>query len=159
MQIDVYDIDTGTKILDRKFNSILDFGEQEQVGDEEFIESEIVEKKVTPEIIKEAIQRIMPDIVDGICAALADYSWKGYVVSTFNNKVTISSGSDSGLVSGNILEVYERNIVEGTQGHRFFIPGIKTGEIQLTEVYPDRSEAILISGSFVKEWSAVIPRE
>jgi len=159
MQIDVYDIDTGTKILDRKFNSILDFGEQENKEDEEFIESEIVEKKVTSEIVKEAIVRIMPDMVDSICAALTDYSWKGYVVSTSDNKVTISSGSDSGLVSGNILEVYERNIVEGTQGHRFFIPGIKTGEIQLTEVYPDRSEAILISGPFVKEWSSVIPRE
>ncbi len=61
-----------------------------------------------------------------------------------------------GLESGDILEVYDSSrIMEGVGGQRFFIPGLKIGEIEIVSITEDRLEAKLISGEDIKKGSTV----
>lgn len=46
-----------------------------------------------------------------------------------------------------ILEVFDSTrVVEGLGEERFFMPGKKLGEIRITDVYPDKSEAVITTG-------------
>ncbi|MEJ2657873.1 MAG: FlgT C-terminal domain-containing protein [Desulfobacterales bacterium] len=72
----------------------------------------------------------------------------------------INSGERSGLNSGDLFDVYDSNgIFEGAGGQRFFVPGLKTGEIKVTTVYPDAAEAILVSGHDIRAGFSICPKE
>jgi len=61
-----------------------------------------------------------------------------------------------GIKSGNIFEVYDSNgVFKGAKGQKFFIPGLKTGEIKITAVYPDSAEAVRFSGQNIQPGSSI----
>ena len=65
-----------------------------------------------------------------------------------------------GLKPGDILDVYySGKTIEGAEGRLFFIPGLKTGEIKITTVHPDRAEAVLFSGNAIQAGSSVKRQE
>ncbi len=147
--VEVYDTETGSKLLDERFVHDIEVDESES-------ESIKAKKEIYLSSISGAMEHLITDIGEKICDIVCDQPWKGYVISTTGSKVVISSGKNAGLIKGDILEVYESvEIINGQAGQRFFIPGPKTGKIKITTAYPDRAEAISISEKIIKAGSCV----
>jgi len=87
-----------------------------------------------------------------ICDTVSVLPWKGYVASITGDKnCNFCWKKKTGLFSGDILEVYDSGkIIQGKDGQKFLLPGLKTGEIKLTNIYPDKAEAVLIKGDKIK---------
>ncbi len=141
---EVYDVETGAELLDESFDY--------EVGiDETEFASIKAEKIKDTTALKDSLAYIAEVMGEKICETVGILPWKGYIVSTVNDKIIISSGRRAGLSRGDILEVYESGkIIQGKDGRRFFLPGLKTGEIKITEVYPDNAHAVLVTGDATK---------
>ena len=110
--------------------------------------------------LTEAFDEIASNMGEAICEALDDHPWRGFVTSVSDDKIIISSGKTAGLKPGDILEVYRTDdVYQGARGQRFFIPGIKTGEVKITIVSPDKSIAEVVSGQDIKPGSSVRSKE
>ena len=147
--VEVYDTETGAKFFDDSFVHEI------QV---EAIDLYNLKTGNTNEIpaLNDALLNAVIPIGEKICEAINIQPWKGYVISSFDDKIIISSGKRSGLILGDKLEVYDSgNIFEGKDSQKFFIPGPKIGEIKITALYPDKAEAALISGKNIKVGSTV----
>ena len=96
----------------------------------------------------EAFQDLAEEISDDVCEILNDTYWIGFVTRVADSTVTLSSGADVGLTPGTKLELYNSDrIFKNPRGGRFFVPGIKTGEIEITAVNPDSARATLLPDS------------
>ena len=86
--------------------------------------------------------RKRPKKISGkLCEEVTIQPWKSYITSVSGNRVSLSSGSKVGLKPGDVLEIREsEDIIAGANNQRFYIPGDKIGEIELTRVSPDRSD-------------------
>ncbi|MDL1986602.1 MAG: hypothetical protein LWX08_02920 [Deltaproteobacteria bacterium] len=147
--VEAYDTETGAKIFDDSFDDEIQVDE---------IDLNNLRTGNTNEIpaLNDALLNAVIPIGEKICDAVNIQPWKGYVISSFDDKIIISSGKRSGLILGDKLEVYDSgSIFEGKGGRKFFIPGLKIGEIKITALYPDRAEATLISGKSIKVGSVV----
>jgi len=147
--VEVYDTETGAKIFDDSFVHEFEVNE---------LDLDNLRTGNTNEIpaLTDALLNASIPIGEKICDAVNIQPWKGYVISNFDDKIIISSGKRSGLILGDKLEVYDsKNIFEGKDARKFFIPGLKIGEIKITALYPDKAEASLISGKSIKVGSTV----
>ena len=71
----------------------------------------------------------------------------------------LSSGKETGIKPGDVLQVFaDKGIIEGINDQKFFLPGLKSGEIKITATFPGRSEAVIISGENITVNSTVAPR-
>lgn len=146
---EVYDIETGAKLFDESFDYEI------RIDESEFASIKAKKVKETA-ALKNALEHVAEAMGEKICDIIGALPWKGYVVSIANDKIIISSGRRAGLLRGDILEVYEsEKIIQGKDGRRFFLPGLKTGEIKITNVYPDKSRAVLVTGDKIKAGSSV----
>ena len=146
---EVYDIETGAKFLDESFDY------EVRIDESEFASIKAKKVKETA-ALKNALMHIAEAMGEKICDIIGVLPWKGYVVSIANDKIIISAGRRAGLLRGDILEVYENGkIIQGKDGRRFFLPGLKTGEIKITDVYPDKAQAVLVTGDKIKTGSSV----
>ena len=145
----VYTPETGAKLLDEFF--VYNF----KVDETKFKSITEAKIKAWPKLTDALIK--MVDAVSGkICDAVSREPWKGYVISVAADTITISSGSKAGLAPEDILEVYDcSDIISGQAGHRFFLPGLKISEIKIKTVYPEKAEAVIISGGDVDAGSSV----
>jgi len=150
VHIDVYDTETGAKILDENFNYKKDSDELE-------IESAVA-GKIDPVLLKGAFEYIFKNAGRKVCEIIKRQSWKGYVSSVSGDKILISSGSSKGLAPGNVFVVYENRLFESKDGQKFYIPGSKAGVIKITAVNNEDSEAILVAGDSVKTGYTVKPK-
>jgi len=147
--VEVYDTETGAKIFDDSFDDEI------QVDETDIDNLRTGNTNEIP-ALKDALLNAVIPIGEKICDAVNIQPWKGYVFSSVEDKIIISSGKRSGLIFGDKLEVYDNeSIFEGKDGRKFFIPGLKIGEIKITALYPDRAEATLISGKSIKVGSTV----
>jgi len=147
--VEVYDTETGAKIFDDSFDDEIKVDE---------IDLDNLRTGNTNEIpaLNDALLNTVIPIGEKICDAVNIQPWKGYVISSFEDNIIISSGKRSDLILGDKLEVYDSgNIFEGKDSQKFLIPGPKIGEIKITALYPDRAEATLISGKGIKVGSTV----
>jgi len=145
----VYDTETGAKILDESFIHEVDVGETdfEELG---------TQKEINALVLKEAFEKVASDMSETVCDALESQHWKGFITAVNENAIIISSGERVGLKQGDILEVYDiSNVFQGAQGQRFFVPGLKTGEVEITAVSADKAEAVVVSGDKIKPGSSV----
>ena len=146
---EVYDTQTGAKFLDESFT-------YESEIDGQVFESIKAKKIKDITALKNALAHIAEDMGEKICDTVAALPWKGYVVLTADNRIIISAGRRAGLLRGDILEVYESGkIIQGKDGQRFFLPGLKTGEIKIIAVYPDKAHAVSVAGDTIKAGSLV----
>jgi aconitate hydratase 2/2-methylisocitrate dehydratase len=68
----------------------------------------------------------------------------------------ISSGITVGLQVGDVLAVYDSSkIINGVGGQRFFLPGLKTGEIKIVTISENSAQAERVSGEKIKAGSTV----
>jgi len=150
---EIYDTETGAKLLDKSFMKEIDIKDL----DTEVVESK---KEVDSTLVADAIGRLATDIGKNVCRAVRGQPWKGYIISTSGDKIILSSGEKVGLKPGDILDVYDSgNAIHGVEDDQFFIPGLKTGEIKITVVYPESAEAVIFSGEKIKSGSSVRPKK
>jgi len=147
--VEVLDTETGARILDERLSRKI------KIDKEAFESLQSEETRMLP-LLTKPLQQIADDVGASICDAINGQSWKGYIISVLTDKVILSAGKDTGLIPGDVLEVYDSsNTIRGYAGQQFFLPGLKIGEIRITAVYPDRSEAVVISGKDFREGSSV----
>ncbi len=138
--LEIYDIETGAKILDEAFT------QQFRINDTDAEEISKGNVSHVPAVEKAAL-KIITDIGKAVCKSVAGQSWKGYIREVSADVLTISSGSISGLGTGRILHVYSSGtVIRGLEGQTYQMIGKKAGEIRVTNVFPDRVEAVGISG-------------
>ena len=138
IHLEVFDTETGAKLLDEN--------RLEEVEIEENDYSFIKEKKQVPIAeLSEEIQLTGTLLGEKICDALANQSWKSYVVSKQGDKVIVSSGKNAGLQPGERFDIYDTGeLINGIGDERFFLPGKKVGVIQVTYVDADKAEAVVV---------------
>jgi len=143
IQVDMYATETGAKILSEAYSQEI------EINDTEFQALANGSVENSPQVM-ETFQEIAEDIAEDVCDILNDMTWIGFVTRVKNNTVTLSSGSEAGLVPGRRLELYSSDrIFQTPKGTRFFVPGAKTGEIEITAVEAGRARATLLPESKV----------
>jgi len=149
VKVEVYDTQSGVKLIDERYSEEIEIDE---------LELELFKRKEVVSIseVDDVFLRISEDIGEKICNAVNIPPWQGYITSVTENKIIISSGKKVGLVPGAVLEVFATGeIIKGVGGHRFYMPGRKTGEVKLTAVYADSCEAVFNAGSDIIEGYSV----
>jgi len=149
VKIEVYDTGTSVKLVDERYREEIEIDE---------LELELFKKKevVSMPEVDDVFLKISEDVGEKICNAVNTPPWQGYITSVTENNIIISSGKKVGLVPGAVLEIFTAGeIIEGVDGHRFCMPGRKTGEVKLTTVYADSCEAVFYTGSDIMEGCSV----
>ena len=149
VSVEVYDTESGSKILDESFSRKVEIEEL----DYELMRSE--GKMILPDL-NETLSDLLAEIGEAICWAIEDQPWNGFVVAVEGDKITLSSGSSVGLATGDELDVFDTSrVLKGVSGQRFFVHGHKIGEIKITEVEPDKARAVIMTNRGVKTGSSV----
>ena len=142
--VEVYDTETGAKLLDESFMREIEI-------DESDLESTGADAEIKAYIKDDIFKEIAIDMGEKICNAIVLDPWTGYITSIVEDKIILPSGERVGIKPGDIFEVYDStDTFQGAEGHRFFIPGLKAGEIKITAVYPETAEAVRISGQDIE---------
>jgi len=144
IHLQVFDIETGAKLLDEN--------RLEEVEIEENDYRFIKEKRQVPIAeLSEEVQLSATLLGEKICDALANQSWKSYVVSKEGDKVIISSGQNAGLQVGNRFDIYDTGkLVSGIGDERFLLPGKKVGVIQVTYIDVDKAETVVVKDEGIR---------
>jgi hypothetical protein len=149
VSVEAYDTETGAKILDQSFSRKVEIEEL----DYELMKSE--DKMILPDM-NETLRDLIHEMGETICWAIEDQPWSGFVTAVDGDKVILSSGSGSGLESGDEFETFDTSrIHEGRNGRRFFYHGQKTGEIRIVEVERDNARAVIVSDEGIKTGNSV----
>ena len=149
VSIEVYDTETGAKILDQGFSRKIEIEEL----DYELMQSE--GKMILPDL-NETLSDLIKEMGETICWAVEDQSWNGFIIAVDGDKIILSAGSRVGLESGDEFEVFDTSrIIEGLNGQRFFYHGQKTGEIRIIEVEPNKAKAVIVSDKGIKTGNSV----
>jgi hypothetical protein len=149
IRVEVFDTRTATKILDNTFDRRI------EIDDLDYRMIQDSEQIKLPEL-NDTLKRLLTDIGDSICDAIRDQPWDGYITEIDGDRYVIPSGTEVGLEPGDILEVFDGSrIMEGVGDQRFFVPGLKIGEIEIVAITEERLEAKLVSGEDIKKGSTV----
>ena len=143
----VYDMETGAKLLDENFGREIEVDVMEGAG---------LVKNAHGSEITAAVEEMLPAIGEKICDIISARPWHGLVVSSGGGKIAISSGAQAGLTAGDELALFSgARTIEGAGDQQFTVPGLKSGKIRITTVFPETSEAILVEGEAPKEGDVV----
>jgi len=149
VSVQIYDTETGTKVLDENFRRKVEIEEL----DYDLMRSE--ERLILPDL-NETVSDLLAEMGERICWAIEDQPWNGFIISIADDRVILSAGDRSGLRTGDELEVFDNTrILRGRDGQKFFVHGKKIGEIKVVAVASGSSEAVVISDNGIKTGSSV----
>ena len=149
VSIEVYDTESGTKILDESFSRKVEI----EGLDYDLMQSQ--EKLILPDL-SETLRDLLSEMGERICWAIEDQAWNGFITSLDGDTVILSSGNLSGLEPGDELEVFDNTrIITGRDGQKFFVHGKKIGEIKVVAVGADSTRAVVVSDDGIKLGSSV----
>jgi len=153
MIINVYDAATGTKIYEESIKQQIEIAEHEYDA--------LIGK--TPKSIMEFKEKITDALFligKSVCSNIKKQPWQGFVTSSQEGGIIISSGENAGLKTGMVFDAYDAGkIISGADGQKFFMPGQKTGTVKITDLFRDKAEAVILTGSDVKAGSVIKIRE
>lgn len=145
----VYDTATGAKLLDETTEL------KTEVEDLEGAEALGGEDAMVP-TISTALDRLAKLAAEQVCARLSASPWHGFVLAREGDRLVISSGAAIGLKPGTTLEIFDDSrTIDGAQGQKFFLPGLKIGEARVSAVTEWQAEAALVSGEGVAAGNSV----
>lgn len=148
--VEVFDMETGAKLLDETLSR--------KMETDGFGTVDAVQKAAFAPVIREAVGRLLPEMGERTCDAISARQWKGFVVAVQGKTLVVSSGSRKGVTSGDEFSLYSGGSpIDGAEGQAFMIPGVKTGKVRITRVFPDRSEAVLEEGEAVVPGDVIKP--
>jgi hypothetical protein len=149
VSLEVYDTETGAKILDESFSRKVEIEEL----DYELMQSQ--GKMILPDM-NETLSDLIKEMGETICWAIEDQPWNGFIIAVDGDKIILSAGSRSGLEPGDEFEVFDTSrILEGRDGQRFFYHGQKTGEVRIVEVEPHKARGIIVSDKGIKTGNSI----
>lgn len=150
VSVEVFDTESGSKILDQSFSRKVEIEEL----DYELMHSE--GKMILPDL-NETLTDLLGEIGETICWAIEDQAWSGFVIEIEdNNTLTLSAGSVAGLAPGDEFDVYDTSrVLKGLSGQQFFVRGQKVGEIKITEVEANKARASILTNRGIKAGSSV----
>ncbi len=152
VMVEVYDTESGAKIFNESFIRKTDIDE---AASKKFAS----EKKVDQTVVAKLLKEITKEAADKFSDVLKAQHWTGFLKSTDKENIIISSGRDTGLKPGNLLEVYDTKTIKGYNDSKFIIIGNKVGMIQITEVSPDTSQAVLVAGTKIRKGNLLKPKQ
>ena len=138
---DVYDTLTGAKLLYESMSAEVEIDEDQYAA----IRAGEVQNGSA---IETAVMELAESAAEQICENLSQVRWVGYVTAAEgSSNITLAAGTDAGIESGQIFDVFHsEQIYTGNGGQAFFVPDLAAGQIRITAVSQDRSEAVSISG-------------
>jgi len=151
-EIEVYNTATGAKLLHENL------GQEAEISGIDF---DSVKSGKTADIdeLNDAAQEIAEQAGNLACEIIDSQTWQGYILSVNKNKLILSSGKESGLEPGEIMNVFEnKELIKSKYGCQFLVPGQKIGEIKIIAVFTGKSEAVVLKGANIKSGYSVRPR-
>ena len=139
IRIALFDTHTGTKLFHDTFMEELE------------IKPLDVDALTIPEIMalpgfEKLSSKIIEDIVEKICKTVLETPWKGYIVSADGSKGVLSSGSEVGIKTSDVLKVYKNNgVIRGFGGLDYIIPGPVVDQVRVTAVTKNTADIVSTS--------------
>lgn len=152
LNIALYSTETGAKLLDEIVTL------QKEVDGAEF---DAIASKDGAGVyeLAEALEEIADTGVDMACETMRDAPWLAYVVDVDGARISFAPGREAGVRVGDLFEVYDSGrVIENRYGQRFLIPGRKTGDIRVVDVFIGKAEAEPLGEIYVKTGFVVRPR-
>lgn len=149
--VEVFGSETGTKLLSRTFEY-----ETEVPGMTPESTEEALRESDMP-IVREALDELAEEIGESVGELLDELDWQGYVTNVVGDRLTLSSDAASGLAPGNILQLYDSRVLEGLDGRQFFLRSDPVGSMQVTDVFADRTEGVVLQGDGIGIYSFAVP--
>jgi hypothetical protein len=148
----VYDIGTGAKLLDDSTTHNL------KVDGSEF---DAIKTKTPDGVygLNEVMTEIAEQGAEKVCNVIESHIWEGYVVSVEDNRMILSCGREHNLKTGDRFDLFNsQEIIEGKDGQKFFLPGVRVGEAEIISVAVGRSEALPVGSILVKPGFSIRPQ-
>lgn len=147
----VYDTLTAARLLDQVYTFETD-------APASAISGTVGNQTVAPEALRAAALELSEEMADDICDAVLPRPWRGYLRAASGDTLFIAAGRRSGVHLGALFGVHrQERVIEGFDGQRFVMPGERIGQIKVTAVHPDWSEAVAVDGSAFDESVFLIP--
>lgn len=140
MNIAVYDTGTGAKLLDESIRR------KTEVDGAEF---DAIKARNTAGVyeMNTLLEDMAAECGAKICTAIRKQPWQAYVLAVEGKNIRLSCGRESGIRVGDRLDVFERGeIIGGKSGQRFYIPGKKSGELTVREIFVGKTLGELTGG-------------
>ena len=151
IRTEVWDTETGAKVLDQGY------GKPIKLDEIEYEEGRPLDANAE-EKVAEAVLRATTGIAEHICDAIYELPWSSYVIGIENDQVLIASGETVGIKAGDVFNLFENEeIITGAAGQHFYKPGKNCGQIEVVNVYPEYAEAAIIKNDGIKVGNTVIP--
>lgn len=149
--VEVFDTLTAAKILDESYIREIELDKDRA----EMVRNDLT---LTTSAIIQAMNKLIPDISEDIIDVVLTKPWRGFIRATSGSKVFISSGRRVGVGKGAIFEVNKGGrVLQGADGQRFFLPSEPYAKIQVTTVFPEWSETVIIEGDAINKDSYLRP--
>jgi len=151
MYVNAFDVINGTLLVTRLES--VKIRTEADIFDEDDEDAE--PQKIKPEIDEKTLDKSLSEIVEQQAAevgsALRERPWLGRIVSSDPSGVIINAGSDVGVLPGTVFDVLgPGETMASAGGKTLILPGLKVGEIKVTEVMKDRALTSVLEGSSFK---------
>lgn len=148
--VEVYSAETATKLFSQTFEYEIEVSGKAPDSTEEL-------RKTDMPLIRQALGELAEKIGKQVGDVLEDLPWRGYVTNIVDDRITLSSGAENGLEQGNILGLYDSRILDGLDGRKYFLPSDAIGRMQVTDVFEDRTEGVLLQGRQISIYTFAAP--
>jgi hypothetical protein len=141
INLELFDSETAAKIIDERF--IHHFEADMPLA----MAGQPPATDLPTQVIEEIEEKVWPAIARRIVDEMVIIPWVGFIQEVSAGNVTFKAGSEAGLEPGDVLDVFDAGrVIQGQGGSRFLAPGIKIGEIEVSDT-AGRLSARILSGT------------